>query len=428
MAEEENGNEEFDQKLKVLNEAYEDKDWYKTAEIATVLISHSIWPTFQNEIRVEILFKRGQAQLNLDNFSEALEDFQRVLELDENQIANAFAGVASYYLGKYQDSVRYFNKGISIQPSPSDIVLNMRITLSDFLHLLGRTEEALDSANLTIVEFPREPRAYKFRGLILNDLGRLEEARSDFSASLRLKRNKTGPTSQREYLENCLTTERGLNYWLRKNIEICNIFDLNYQEFNCHERVLFAYATLENSLRMILYYHLHYKLYCETDQTKKLLLEHRLDIRSFPKTLKKILNGNDEDEFSILGELEKLWQPLTIKNLDRVQTETQSELPNYTLNDALETRHAIAHGLNLSNLGQRDSWKTISGISENDCYLALSIYLEFFTNLQKIFDQRMKVKRGSGSRFRLFNPNQRGLAKNKTLNNRQTELILKNIK
>lgn len=368
------------------------------------------------ELQCEILIDQDTLEDALDLVNKVIKEFPHTLHARELKCEILTKQYKKEEVLEYVDLViNEFSDNLRAHELKCEILVDQ-----------DEEEKALIHINKTIRRFSGAWRAYELKGKILLKQGKTEESEQCFTTSFSLQRSGKDERFRKYILENYLATKKAMNPWLDKSKSIYNIFSLNYRSFNLHERVLFAYGTLENALRFFLYYYLHYKLQCDSELVKQELLEFTLNIRKFPKTF-AIFSYKDK---KCNGRLEQLWDkqcPVKTKKLHLPNIPRQQrDITQYNLNYAIEIRNAIAHARSMSLANTRDDWRTISGVTDNECYEALYVYLKFYIDLQKIFKEEVQLTKGVD--FIIFKPNHRGLGKRRTLSQLQTELIMQNIK
>jgi tetratricopeptide (TPR) repeat protein len=68
----------------------------------------------------ETYVNRGTAQFNLNNYKDALADFNKAIEIDPaNKNAYNNRGLVLYSLGQYLAAIKYFKKALNIKLDPS---------------------------------------------------------------------------------------------------------------------------------------------------------------------------------------------------------------------------------------------------------------------------------------------------------------------
>jgi tetratricopeptide (TPR) repeat protein len=120
------------------------------------------------------------------------------------------------------------------------------------LHILNRTEEALDKAILFLTEFPDDPELLMTQARILRDLKRLDEAWKVVSAGLQIERNHPALLSEMAYIAKEEGNRGEAVQFAEQAIEVSPyLFDMHvmilslYYEGEMYEEVLKAAAYAE---------------------------------------------------------------------------------------------------------------------------------------------------------------------------------------
>ncbi|MDY9926108.1 tetratricopeptide repeat protein [Methanosarcina sp.] len=94
-------------------------------------------------------------------------------------------GRDSYELGKYEEALKEFEKGLENNPKDADIWGNK----GSAFYMLGRYEEALEAFNKSLEINPKNANAWSFKGSTLYKLNRPEEALKAFDKALQKNPN-----------------------------------------------------------------------------------------------------------------------------------------------------------------------------------------------------------------------------------------------
>jgi tetratricopeptide (TPR) repeat protein len=115
---------------------------------------------------------------------EALEEFERVLEIVKKEAGYAYYGIGSSYmdLKEYDKAIVEFNKAIDHNPMMYDAYQNKAVTY----RLMGRFQDSVDACKKTISLFPDFPRAYCSMGWAYEHLGKYKEAINAHLEAIRL--------------------------------------------------------------------------------------------------------------------------------------------------------------------------------------------------------------------------------------------------
>jgi Tfp pilus assembly protein PilF len=125
---------------------------------------------------------RGEICLRSGRIEEALGAFQRVLELDP-YMTEAHNALGSIYdqLGRQMEAEQEFKTALSdpTYPTPEKLYLNLGLLYSS----QGRSEEAVDACRTAVGINPRYYRAHFELASILDRLGKIEEAASEYEVA-----------------------------------------------------------------------------------------------------------------------------------------------------------------------------------------------------------------------------------------------------
>ncbi|MGH9388990.1 MAG: tetratricopeptide repeat protein, partial [Vicinamibacteria bacterium] len=125
----------------------------------------------------------GMANILVDEekFQDVIALCKRTLSLDErNPQAYTLLGEVHASLGKPAEALPYFEKALEIQPKLTQNRLNLAGSLVE-VKQYGRAEQLL---NDILRDFPRFPLAHFNLGLLYEELGRPEDARSAYAAEV----------------------------------------------------------------------------------------------------------------------------------------------------------------------------------------------------------------------------------------------------
>jgi tetratricopeptide (TPR) repeat protein len=120
---------------------------------------------------------RGIIRNELKDYSEAIKDFSRSIEIQPNLIpAYLYRGIAFYRSGKYNDALIDFDKVIGLSPDNFD-AYKLRI---DTKYKLKQYQECIIDCNVLVEKNPDELMTYFVRGCSLFELGEKERACDDW--------------------------------------------------------------------------------------------------------------------------------------------------------------------------------------------------------------------------------------------------------
>lgn len=141
---------------------------------------------------------KGHEYYEAGQFSEAITEFTKAIELDSYSEAGYLGRANAYYqLGQWEKAIEDFERLLEIYPKTHSVGSNY-VKRGIAYYQLGKFEEAiidLDKAIETELETPSElheailTEAYKHRGHAYLELGHNDQARQDFEAMLTLDPN-----------------------------------------------------------------------------------------------------------------------------------------------------------------------------------------------------------------------------------------------
>ncbi|MEG4214978.1 tetratricopeptide repeat protein [Microcoleus sp. Pol14C6] len=138
--------------------------------------------------------EKGRCLHSLERYDEALESYDRVIELDANdQSAWALRGGVLYNLKRYEEALVSFDRALELDDNePWDWA-----SRGDVLDNLKRYEEALESYDRALELDANYQWAWRMRGDVLNNLERYEEALESYDWALELDDNEPWAWVQR---------------------------------------------------------------------------------------------------------------------------------------------------------------------------------------------------------------------------------------
>ena len=128
------------------------------------------------------LLFRGDAYYSVNRYDEALADLELYLNTDDPDrlLALFKCGVTSIGMGRFNDAVQYFNRALEIDPTDAVSIDNRGYAR----YWLGHHELAINDFTNSM-PFAREPlHQHTNRGLALRALGRLDDAKQDFDIAI----------------------------------------------------------------------------------------------------------------------------------------------------------------------------------------------------------------------------------------------------
>jgi tetratricopeptide (TPR) repeat protein len=136
------------------------------------------------EQQAEIYFYRGNANYAAHNFKDAIQDYDRAIQLNP-QLAVAYYKRGLAYaagLGEYERAIQDFDQAIQIDPQNADAYDDRGLAF----RALKKYEKAFQSFNHAIELNPNDARTYANRGLVYFDMNQFEPALKDFDDAIKL--------------------------------------------------------------------------------------------------------------------------------------------------------------------------------------------------------------------------------------------------
>jgi tetratricopeptide (TPR) repeat protein len=148
-----------------------------------MLFSHALKVTENNWF---IHNSRGSEYIGLANYSEAIKDFNRAIEIKPDY-ADAFynRGIAYSKLGQHQRAIENYIKAIHLKPHDSDAYYNRGNSYAE----LGQHQRAIEDYNQAIQLKPDYADAYNTRAKIYTMLGQYQHAIEDYNKAISIKQD-----------------------------------------------------------------------------------------------------------------------------------------------------------------------------------------------------------------------------------------------
>jgi tetratricopeptide (TPR) repeat protein len=124
---------------------------------------------------------RGLAKKDLRQYAEAIQDYDKAIELNPNAAAYYNRGIVKNYLGQYAKAIKDFDKAIELNPNYA-CFYNYR---------------SIAKENLVIELNPNDARAYYNRGFAKHNLKRYAEGIQDYDKAIELNPNYADAYSYR---------------------------------------------------------------------------------------------------------------------------------------------------------------------------------------------------------------------------------------
>ena len=126
---------------------------------------------------------RGVALSALGRKEEAVQSYDKALDINPDYHAWCARGIALSDLGRKEEAIQSFDKAVDIKPDYHEAWYNRGVVLS----ALGRKEETIQSYDKAVDIKPDLHEAWYNRGRALSALGRKEEAIQSFDRSLQIQ-------------------------------------------------------------------------------------------------------------------------------------------------------------------------------------------------------------------------------------------------
>ncbi len=143
---------------------------------------------FQKAIEIDQKYayawiNKGASFYQLGKYDEALQCFQKAIEIDQ-KYAYAWInkGKSLIHTGRYQDAIKSFDKSIEINQDDAEGWINMGLTY----YLLNQYDRAIKCFNQILQTTPRNDGALYFRGCSNIKKGRVEEGTQDISNAIKI--------------------------------------------------------------------------------------------------------------------------------------------------------------------------------------------------------------------------------------------------
>ena len=140
---------------------------------------------------IDLRLKKAEANINLQQWDYAIEEYGRVLRLDERNLAALY--FRAYCQGKvphYDLAKVDYEQFLAIQPQHFEAHLG----LAHVLQKMGRKTDTVDELNRIVLLFPDSAQAYAARAAYETELGQYEVALFDWDEALRCQPSNEGYT------------------------------------------------------------------------------------------------------------------------------------------------------------------------------------------------------------------------------------------
>jgi tetratricopeptide (TPR) repeat protein len=128
-------------------------------------------------------YNRGTAYWHRGNFQQAMENFNKVIEINPNEAEfYRTRGNANLYLGNFRQAIGDYDKLIEIDPGNEDVYNSRGNAYSN----LGNDRQAIGDYDRALSINPNDAKAHTYRGNIYLRLGNYQQAIEDYDKALSL--------------------------------------------------------------------------------------------------------------------------------------------------------------------------------------------------------------------------------------------------
>ena len=178
-----------------------------------------------NSNYAELYNNLGIAKGKLGQHQEAIADYDKVIELNPNYaIAYSNRGVQKNELGQYQEAIADYNKAIELNPNYAEIYNN----LGNAKNNLKQYQEAVSDLNKALELNPNYAIAYNNRGIAKDNLELHLEAIADYDRTIELSPNYVEAYSNRGVVKGKLGQYQEAISDFNKAIELNPVFAMAY--------------------------------------------------------------------------------------------------------------------------------------------------------------------------------------------------------
>lgn len=143
---------------------------------------------------IDLRLKKAEANVNLQQWEYARDEYSAVLKLDEHNLAALyFRAFCQTQLRQYSFARADYESFLAIQPEH----LEARLGLAHVLQLLGRKTDAADELNRCVQMFPDSADAYAARAAFETQQQQYDAALYDWDEALRLAPKKADLTASK---------------------------------------------------------------------------------------------------------------------------------------------------------------------------------------------------------------------------------------
>ena len=151
-------------------------------------LSGTVKPLFQGNhaISAETYFVRGNAKAALGQYSAAISDYDKLIQLKPDYTDVYYnRGLAKYYLGQYLAAISDYDAAIKLEPDDAHVYSNRGAAKAD----LGQYSAAVSDYDKAIQLKPDTVNAYINRGVAKGKLGQHFATISDYDKAIQLEPN-----------------------------------------------------------------------------------------------------------------------------------------------------------------------------------------------------------------------------------------------
>jgi len=144
------------------------------------LFEHTLLVTDNNNTAYNY---RGAAYLNLGSYSQAIDDYDKSIELYPMDVETYYnRGTAYLHLGNYRQAIGDYDKAIEINPKHEEAYNNRGTAYAN----LGNYKQAIRDYDKVIEINPKSGEAYNNRGTVFANLGNYKQAIGDYDKALEI--------------------------------------------------------------------------------------------------------------------------------------------------------------------------------------------------------------------------------------------------
>lgn len=132
---------------------------------------------------LDLRLKKAEANINLSQYDYAIDEYSKVLKLDDRNLAALYFRAYCHVQLRHYDMARAdYEAFLAVQPQHMEAHLG----LAHVLQLLGRRVDAVDELNRSVQMFPDSTDVYAARAAYETEQGQYDAALYDWGEALRL--------------------------------------------------------------------------------------------------------------------------------------------------------------------------------------------------------------------------------------------------